>query len=135
MTTPLSDRCSYTPILAWVNAHRDRLPQTLAELATYPMAYRRMIIGVLPVDVRVRMWQEHLSSFLDPASPLTPEQQAFVRECREAMPTLLTQPLDRRALDLMGHRGQRVLGAEYAERVLATLGPSEPPEGLPVPPD
>ena len=131
----MSDSCSHSPILAWVNTHRDRLPQTLAEFARYPMAYRRMIHGVLPVDVRVRLWQEHLSSFLSPTSTLTVEQQAFVREYRAALPSVLTDPLNHDQLRAFGDRGRAVLGPEYAVRILATLGPQEPEDGLPAPPD
>ncbi len=38
----MADACPYDPIRAWVHAHAERLPQTLSELSTYPMAYRRM---------------------------------------------------------------------------------------------
>ena len=131
----MSDACGYDAILAWVAAHRDRLPSTLAELATFPMAYRRVIVGAVPPSVRVRMWQEHLESFLDPTSPLTTEQQAFVRECRETIHKILAEPIDREAGDALGERGRQILGRENALRILATLGPPEPAGGLPLPPD
>ena len=131
----MTDSCSYSPILAWVNTHRDRLPQTLAELAQYPMAYRRMIHGALPVQVRLCLWHEHLSSFLGPAAPLSLEQQAFVREYRDALPSVLTDPPNYDLLRAFSDRGCAVLGVEQGARVLATLGPPEPDEGLPVPPD
>src|SRR5690349_4603033 len=99
------------------------------------MAYRRVIIGVVPAPIRVRMWQEHLESFLGASSPLGPEQQAFVRECRDAVHRILTEPIDREALHAWGDRGRRILGPEHALRILATLGPPEPPGGLPLPPD
>ena len=131
----MSDECAYDSIIAWVKAHRDRLPTTLAELARYPVSYRRVIVGAVPTAVRVRLWQEHLESFLDPTSPLTPEQQAFVRECRDTVHRILAEPIDREAMHAWGERGRRILGPEHALRVLAMLGPPEPAGGLPLPTD
>lgn len=129
------DACAYDTVLAWVKARRDRLPTTLAELARYPMAYRRVIVGAVSSPVRVHLWQEHLESFLSPVSPLTQQQQAFVRECRDTVHRIFTEPVDREALHAWGERGRRILGPEQALRILATLGPPEPPGGLPLPPD
>src|SRR4051812_3875270 len=67
-------------IMAWVEAHRDQLPTTLAELATYPVAFRRVIINCVSVETRTQLWQEHLRSFLAPSAGLTPEQATFIEE-------------------------------------------------------
>ena len=58
----------------------DALPQTLAELARYPIAYRRAIDGKLAPSVREAMWREHLEDFLGAETTLTPVQQAVVRD-------------------------------------------------------
>ena len=53
------------------------------------------------MDVRVRLWREHMASFLGPESPLTPEQQIFVREYHDALPAILTDPVNKHALRML----------------------------------
>jgi len=134
--------CEWFPLrpaqgAAWVEAHRDRLPQTLDELARLPMPFRRAIVNTVPPAVRTALWREHLASFVGPGSALTPEQQAFVRETIVELPVIFDGP------DGVGHERARRLEARMAElltrqqaaRIFATLGPPEPPGGLPLPPD
>jgi hypothetical protein len=71
----MADQCGWHEINAWVAAHRDALPRTLAELARFPMAHRRAIFGVSPPEVRTRSRREHRAGFLAPHSPLSPDSQ------------------------------------------------------------
>ena len=121
---------------AWVERHRDALPQTIDELARLPMQFRRAIVNAVPPAVRVSHWQEHLSSFLGPDSELTPAQRALVHEAIVELPVIFDG-------DGAGHeraarleaRMAELLTRQQASRIFATLGPAEPPGGLPLPPD
>ena len=128
----MGDSCGYNPIITWVETHRDSLPQTLEELSRYPIAYRRVIQGAVPPDVRLGYWRDHLESFLQAPSALSEEQQAFIRD-------VLGQLHDIFVAEDVGGRARakdfesRVLplfSREQAYRIFALLGPPEPPGGL-----
>ena len=131
----MADQCGWDEINAWIAAHRDELPRTLAELTRYPMAYRRAIFGASPPDVRAGFWRDHWAGFLGPDSPLTPEQQAFLREAEAALPELMAA--DREAAQTHARAFEaRMLGVfsrEEAVAIFGTLGPPEPAEGMPAP--
>ena len=132
----MADQCGWNEIHAWVAAHRDTLPRTLSELARYPMAYRRAIHGALASEERVALWREHLVSFLGPDSRLSLDQRAVLREAIDDLPALMS---DDRAEARSRARAleERMLGVfsrDEARPIIATLGPDEPPEGLPDPP-
>ena len=132
----MADQCGWSEIHAWVAAHRDVLPRTLADLATFPIAYRRAIFAASPPDVRATFWREHWAPFLAPDSPLSPEQQAFLREAEAALPALMGD--DRTSVQVQlrafEDRMRAVFSRQEAGALFATLGPAEPPEGLPAPP-
>ena len=131
----MADQCGWDEIHAWVAAHRDALPQTLKELSRYPMIYRRAIIGAVSPAVREAMWHEHLSGFLGPEAGLSPAQQACVREMMAALSTLMAEDRQK-AQPLMEEIEERIstlFSREQAGSIFATLGPPEPPEGLPIP--
>jgi hypothetical protein len=67
----MSDRCAWDAVNAWVAAHRDSLPQTLDELAKYPVVYRRAIQGAVAPEVRAAFWCDHIRIFahLGPPEP------------------------------------------------------------------
>ena len=131
----MSDQCGWNKIDAWVAAHQDGLLQKLAELACYPMAYRRAIIGAVSPSVREAIWREHLGGFLGPESRLSPAQQDFVREAMAALPTLMAEDRETAlALALeFKQRASLLFSRQQACLIFVTLGPPEPPEGLPVP--
>jgi hypothetical protein len=60
----------------WVNAHKGRLPATLAKIAAFPRAYRHAIMGQLPADARATVWRARLSQISQ--RPLTSEQRRVV---------------------------------------------------------
>ena len=122
-------------IVAWVERHRDTLPTTLAELAQYPMPFRTVIVNSVAPDVRVGLWTEHLRSSLTPESPLSAAQRAFVERSIAELPGLLAAPAPNPVMRDWESRMAEVFTRAEAGRIFATLGPPEPPEGLPLPPD
>ena len=84
---------SYDEILAWIEQHRESLPTTLAELSAFPVAFRRVIVNYVSPDQRTRFWQEHLGTFLEPASELSPDQRAYIVETIPLLPDIFNSPL------------------------------------------
>src|SRR5215467_13419359 len=70
---------SHKQIADWLERHPEALPRTLDDLARYPMAFRRVMVNRVAHDVRVRLWREHLETFLRPDAGLTEEQQQMVQ--------------------------------------------------------
>ena len=128
----MADSCGYNPIIAWVEAHGDSLPQTLHELSRYPVAYRRVIQGRVPADVRIGFWRDHLESFLGPSSPLGAEQQAFVREVLGQLDDIFAaKEVDGQArAKEFESRMLPLFSRQQAHDIFALLGPPEPPEGI-----
>ncbi len=122
-------------ILAWVERHRNELPTTLAELSTYPMPFRRVIANAVDLDRRRRFWTEHLQSFVGPQSELTAEQQEFVLATIPELAKLLSAAAPNPAMSEFETRAKKVLSRQEAAQLFATLGPPEPPGGLPLPAD
>ena len=65
----------------WVTAHAQSLPQTLDEIAAYPLAYRRAIFSSLRPEVKAALWREQMTRFLR-THRLSPEQRAFSETAR-----------------------------------------------------
>lgn len=124
----------HNEITTWVEAHRDSLPTTLVELSAFPVPFRKAIVAYVPSDIRTGFWREHLESFLQ-SGTLTPEQDAFVRESRDQLSTLLSAPGPNPSLIAWQARATRLFSRQDAARIFGMVGPPEPPEGLPLPPD
>jgi hypothetical protein len=136
----MSGSCGWFPmgrdeIRAWVEAHKDSLPQTLAELSAFPIPFRKVIVNFVSAEARAALWREHLSSFVGDASNLSREQQAFVAEAAAILPTLLAAPAPNPVMTDWESQAIRVFSRQEMRRIFGTLGPPEPPEGLPLPPD
>ncbi len=67
----------------WVAMHSADLPNTLAELESFPEAYRRAIFRGLDADVRSALWQSQLARLR--SELLTAEQAAFLRRVEQAL--------------------------------------------------
>lgn len=132
----MPEQCGWDEVQAWVAAHRDSLPTTLAELTRLPMAYRRAVFTASSPEVRARLWREHWATFLGPDSPLTAEQQALVREAEAALLGLTSddRAAARARAQAFEERMRGVFSRGEAAAIFATLGPPEPPEGVPAPP-
>jgi hypothetical protein len=121
----------------WVERHRHELPRTLEELSRLPIPFRKAVVRAVSADIRVSLWREHLSSFLVRQEPLSIQQRALLNETIAEMPAIVGDQGDAasdRARGLM-KRLRETFKAEQAFAMFGTLGPPEPPEGLPIPAD
>ena len=123
-------------ILEWVEAHRDSLPTTVAELAVFPVAFRRVIVNFVSNEQRTRFWQEHLQSFLGPGSSLSADQRTFVEATIGGLPGVFGSPLPeaQKLIRSMQEGMQGLFTRQEAAAMFGMVGPPEPPEGLPLPP-
>ena len=127
----------YEDILAWVEAHQDSLPRTLAELSTFPVPFRKVIVNYVSPEARTAFWREHLTSFIGPDSALTQDQQTLVRDAIADLPLMFTGPravFEERAKALE-NRMRDLFTRQQAGLMFGMVGPPEPPEGLPLPLD
>jgi hypothetical protein len=122
-------------IRAWVEAHQDALPTTLAELSTFPVPFRKVIVGFIPHDTRLALWREHLTGIAREDQELTPEQRAFVQEAAVLVPSLMAAPAPNPIIVAWEARMGGLFSRPQASRIFGTLGPPEPPGGLPLPAD
>lgn len=65
----------------WVTAYAQSLPQTLDEIAAYPLGYRRAIFSSLRPEVKAALWREQMTRFMK-THRLNPEQRAFSEMAR-----------------------------------------------------
>jgi hypothetical protein len=126
----------YDEIVSWVEEHRDTLPTTLAELATFPVAFRRVIVNAVSPEQRTRFWQEHLATFLAPDAGLTQEQCALVAETIPLLPDIFGSPLPEAQAKMrpLEQRMSQAFSRPQCAAIFGMVGPPEPPEGLPLPP-
>jgi hypothetical protein len=137
----MAGSCGWFPmnhrdILAWVESHHDTLPRTLAELSAFPVPFRKVIVNYVSPEQRTAFWREHLSSFVQPDSTLTDDQQTLVRDAIADLPLLFngTRPeFEARAMALE-NRMRDLLSRHQAAEMFGMVGPPEPEGGLPLPP-
>ena len=127
---------SFAQIDRWIDAHAEQLPRTLAELSTYPMAFRRVIVNRVAPAVRASLWQEHLRTFLGPDSTLGPAQRAFVEETIDRCPDIFggTHADTQTQVLTLEPQIAALFTREQAIAMFGTIGPPEPVGGLPLPP-
>ena len=138
----MSGSCGWFPmkhedIVAWVEAHRDTLPTTLAELSAFPVPFRKVIVNSVSHEARTSFWLEHLTSFVGPDSALTPDQQALVRDVIADLPSMFggsREEFQARA-KAFENRMRDLFSRRQAAEMFGMVGPPEPPEGLPLPVD
>lgn len=137
----MSGSCGWFPlphseIVAWVEAHADELPRSLAELSAFPVAFRRVIVNHVSAERRTQFWQDHLRTFLAPESTLTEEQRTFVEEAIGRLPDIFASPLADAQANMrpLEDRMRVLFTREQAVAMFGMVGPPEPPEGLPLPP-
>ena len=125
----------YDEIVAWVEEHREALPTTLAELSTFPVAFRKVIVNAVAPEQRTRFWEEHLRTFLKPEAGLTSEQQIFVAETVPLLRDIFGSPLLEAQAKIrpLEQRMRQLLSRHQCAAIFGMVGPPEPPEGLPLP--
>ena len=122
-------------IREWLDRHPGALPQSLDEIARFPVAFRRVMINAVSAEVRVQLWQEHLETFLRPGSSLDEAQRRLVAISISRLPELLAAPGPSPVLIEWERQIAKAFSRPEAARVFGLIGPPEPPEGLPLPPD
>jgi hypothetical protein len=138
----MAGSCGWFPlsseqIHAWVQRHAHELPHTLAELSLLPIPFRKVIAATVPPAVRASLWREHLESFLGPGTELTEAQGELVRDAIAEFPVIFgaERPEAERRMRALEDRMRVLVTREQAGRIFGTLGPPEPPGGLPLPAD
>lgn len=133
--------CSWFPlpreeILAWVEQHHDTLPTSLDELSAFPVAFRKVIVNYVAPEQRTRFWVEHLRSFLEPRAGLTSDQQAFVTKTIPVLASIFQSPVPEAQAKMrpLEQEMRELFTQAQAAAIFGTVGPPEPPEGLPIPP-
>jgi hypothetical protein len=112
--------------VAWVRAHHDALPTTLAGLSHYSTLYRRAIYDALPPGTREARWREHLEGFLAPGQPLSDKQKDAVRGVIAQLPRLTARTPDR----ALARRLRTELSAEFERPLLRKVFFILGPEGV-----
>jgi hypothetical protein len=138
----MPDSCDSFPIgpeaiRAWVRRHADDLPETLPELSRLPIPFRRAVVAAVAPAVRLSLWEAHLASFLEEESGLSGPQRAVVRDAVADFPAIFggDPSAGQERMRALEARMREVFTREEAGRIFGTLGPPEPPGGLPLPPD
>jgi hypothetical protein len=138
----MSGSCGWFPlgrdeILAWVEAHRHELPRTLTELSRFPMPFRKEIVLAHTPEARIALWREHMESFLVPEAGLTADQQALVRDAIADLRALFgeSREVGLARATALDKRARELVTREQAYAMFGSIGPREPPEGLPLPRD
>jgi len=123
-------------IFAWVEQHRDTLPTTVAELSTFPVPFRKVIVNYVEPEQRTRFWEEHLRTFLEPQSDLTADQRAFVAETIPLLAGIFGSPLAEAQSKIRSHEARmgQLFTRPQCAAIFGMVGPAEPPGGLPLPP-
>jgi hypothetical protein len=119
----------------WLDRHPEALPQCLDDIVQFPVAFRRLMVARVSPEVRVRLWREHLESYLRPDSPLSAAQRQLVVNSISRLPLLLAAPGPNPVLTEWERQIAAVFSRREAALVFGMLGPPEPPEGIPLPSD
>jgi hypothetical protein len=124
-------------IKAWVDAHKHELPTTLAELSRLPIPFRKVIVNSVSPERRTAFWREHLDNFLAEGASLSAAQRELVTDAIAELPAIFggTRVEGQEHMRALEVRMRELLSQEQAIAMFGTVGPPEPPEGLPIPPD
>ncbi len=117
---------------AWVRAHHEQLPTTLAGLSRHSTLYRRAIYDALPPATRQALWRQHLGGYLRPGTTLTEPQQAAVRQVIAQLPMLTAVHPDRERARALQARLSTQFERPLLREVFVKLGgpvPTQPAVG------
>jgi hypothetical protein len=117
---------------AWVEANRDRLPETYDAVVGRPMAYRKAIYQASSPQVRSRLWVEQLRRYRAARSDLTKAQVTVLDEALTIASDHTTFDYERSdfsavisRVDKLSESARTEFGTDAARDVLATLGPAD----------
>ncbi|MGP4103248.1 bacteriocin fulvocin C-related protein [Nonomuraea sp. KM90] len=121
---------------AWVARAGKDLPRTYEEFRRYALAYRREIYRALPINVRGKLWREHLKHYraAHPAMPASQEQTFARVESLIADDSIFDVAAGKREeyrqAQLQLHDALvENFGEDEAYQIVAALGPSQRPSG------
>lgn len=122
----------YDEIVAWVKAHEEVLSADLETIGKLPMAFRKVIVKLVSEEKHLALWQEHHAVASAADTTLTDEQRAFVAEIAATLPEVFSSES---AYNRYKDRIALMFTLAQQKAIFYTLGPPEPPGGLPLPPD
>ena len=118
-------------IVAWAQAHPEVLSANLAMISAYPIAFRKVIVNLMSAPRRLALWREHLEAAAsDPE--LSGAQKAVILETAAGLSDIFSSPSAKREWQ---QRAGKLFSAAQQHALFGTLGPPEPPGGLPLPHD
>lgn len=120
---------------AWVKAHENVLPSSLADFSRFPSAYRHAIYSALPATAREHLWHQQLQYYAA-RHDLTAEQRAFVRVVDDSLDEVLsalspdstTAARGRVAVEAIAARGRSLFDTDKAKLIFGDLGVNTPLE-------
>lgn len=119
---------------AWVKANQHRLPETYADFAAYPTAYRQAIYAELQAETRSSLWIAHLDHSRAARPHLTAQQRMVLDQATRIAgdPRTFTSNRDAgtdKQLTKLADSAIAAFGRTEARAILATLGPAKPNVG------
>lgn len=121
----------YDEIVSWVLAHREVLSAGLSTIVTYPISFRKVIVDMMSPAQRLTVWRQHLAAAAA-APELSEAQRVVVLETAAELAKIFSSPI---AMRDWQQRANRLFTASERHAIFGTLGPLEPPGGLPLPQD
>jgi hypothetical protein len=110
---------------SWVEANRDRLPQSYEEVITHTTPYRKAILRALPAEGRSQLWVEHLNRYRATHPGLSSDQIEVIDRAVALVPRVLVEEQDLSdELQRLEEASKRAFGDE-AGALIATLGPPD----------
>lgn len=114
---------------AWVEANKDRLPQSYEQIITHATPYRSAILGALPAATRGQLWVEHTNHYRAAHHDLSEGQVEVIDRVVDIIPKFFASRQDHRGeAQRLAETAKQAFGHEEARALLTTFGPpdSEP---------
>ena len=107
----------------------DELREAAGQIDSYPVQYRRAIMGALAPEDRSHAWRLFFDNYLAQHPELTGDQVAVIREVHavatpDAFQAQMPADLKTRISEVFA-RAQKVLGAAASNELFVTLGPKQ----------
>jgi hypothetical protein len=125
------------PCQWWVGAHAQVLPQSLDQISTYSVAFRKAIVSALPTSARIALWREQIA-YYESAPGMSAKQQAFLASAGDRVANLVAlsdagASTDELAgpLAAFGNEAIQMFGKESALLMFANIGVNTPEEVTP----